>query len=275
MRDYEKVGLVTLGESTDVTDPCYNRNVWCRRTVKTVPGTYSCHVRRYDDRIAELVVVLEGEEPDHWTSIGTIGVDSGLAGFFNNKPDFTNQEWSELCRKIDASPDQNVILNAVPNSIFTEAGYGDGGYELFAVKRPDNTFSALKLLFIDVEAEEQMRQNYELERYDYLCFLFSVMLRKDREQRRIERFVYEKAGINSMLASYLSLDVYDEINADDEVPDLNGLKNCVVKYYNAVKSEKGEEYAEELLKSADLTDVTLIGLGIDLSKTNENKEEEK
>lgn len=31
------------GDEVDVTDPCYDKNVWCRTKVKIYPGTYECY----------------------------------------------------------------------------------------------------------------------------------------------------------------------------------------------------------------------------------------
>lgn len=37
------VGSMTIGDSVDITDPCYNRDVWCRlNDVSVTPGNYAC-----------------------------------------------------------------------------------------------------------------------------------------------------------------------------------------------------------------------------------------
>ena len=39
----EKIGTMDFHGSVDITDPCYNRDVWCRMTdVKIRKGVYTC-----------------------------------------------------------------------------------------------------------------------------------------------------------------------------------------------------------------------------------------
>ena len=38
-----KVGHIILGNTVDVTDPCYDKDVWCRTTLHDmIPGKYKC-----------------------------------------------------------------------------------------------------------------------------------------------------------------------------------------------------------------------------------------
>lgn len=36
-------GEMYFGKVIDVTDPCYNSDVWCRTSIDVVPGTYDCY----------------------------------------------------------------------------------------------------------------------------------------------------------------------------------------------------------------------------------------
>ena len=39
----EKIGTMDFHGSVDITDPCYDRDVWCRMTdVKIRKGVYTC-----------------------------------------------------------------------------------------------------------------------------------------------------------------------------------------------------------------------------------------
>lgn len=39
----KKIGTMDFHGSVDITDPCYNRDVWCRMTdVKIRNGVYTC-----------------------------------------------------------------------------------------------------------------------------------------------------------------------------------------------------------------------------------------
>ena len=160
----KKFGEIVLGEVTEATDPCYNKNVWCRiNDIPTVPGTYQCEVLISDEgkwgkRVAKLLVfmpdvdeaVLDDELLVQWEHIGDIGVDAGLAGFFNNKPDYSNDEWRDLCNKIDYSN-----CNIRPEGVFCSSGYGDGCYSVYGHKRiGTDSYDALQIVFIEDEENE-------------------------------------------------------------------------------------------------------------------------
>ena len=84
-------GEMYFGKVIDVTDPCYNRNVWCRTSVDVVPGTYDCYATHTENgRVAEIFIKRKDSRSVRTRMIDTIGVDAGLAGFFNNKKDYTN-----------------------------------------------------------------------------------------------------------------------------------------------------------------------------------------
>ena len=76
---------------------------------------------------------------DEMEFIGTIGVDAGLAGFFNNKQDFNDDEWSELCDRIGGGNAWNLY-----NGVFSSSGFGDGIYDVYA----NEERSAFTIVFI-------------------------------------------------------------------------------------------------------------------------------
>lgn len=107
------------------TDPCYNRDVWCRMTdVKIRNGVYTCIAWHHKNKgtfdngepycydvIGIIGIYLDGVIPcqKEMKKIGDIGVDAGLAGFFHNKPDYeqiephkkaqSNKWWKEKIRQ--------------------------------------------------------------------------------------------------------------------------------------------------------------------------------
>lgn len=143
----KKVGTITLGDTVDITDPCYDANVWCRMTTKCVPGEYTGYVRISDEgewgkRVASISIYRDDVEIEleSMDKIGSIGVDAGMAGFFNDKPDFNDDEWDKLCDKVNKG-------NAwcLYDGIFSSSGYGDGSYEVYASVDRD----AFTIVFID------------------------------------------------------------------------------------------------------------------------------
>lgn len=159
------IGTFELNDKVDVTDPGYNKDTWCRTTLECKPGIYSGYAEISDEgefgkRVARLSIYKDDvrvplKEMDFID--GNIGVDAGLCGFFNNKPDFDDfDEWMNFLQTSgcvddwDAKPMKRVY--SVDYGIFSESGYGDGCYIVYA--NADRT--AFTLVFInDCDDEEE------------------------------------------------------------------------------------------------------------------------
>lgn len=151
----EFIGTLMLGNEVDITDPCYDKNVWCRMTKKCQPGEYYGYADISDEgdwgmRVVSISIYKDDEKvsDDELYVIGNIGVDAGLAGFFNNKQDFKDDEWNEFCSKLDF--DKTNYWNMY-NGLFSESGYGDGSYNVYA----NEERTAFQIVFIDDEEEEE------------------------------------------------------------------------------------------------------------------------
>ena len=127
-------GTIELPNKIDITDPCYSKDVWCRiNNFPIVPGTYECYTVEADNeetggwgnRIARIGIRID--KATHYERKGSIGVDAGLAGFFIDKPDYTDDEWYKIC---DEMCDKKVSL--ATDHFFSSSGYGDGGYDVYA-----------------------------------------------------------------------------------------------------------------------------------------------
>ena len=73
--------------------------------------------------------------------IGSIGVDAGLAGFFMNKPDYTDEQWTEFCESIR---DGDAWIK--DEGFFSSSGNGDGCYGVYAYKQ-NGEITALEIRF--------------------------------------------------------------------------------------------------------------------------------
>lgn len=152
----KKIGAKYFGGTVDITDPCYNKDVWCRMTAEVKAGEYACYVwrntekgvydgREYKDvRVGVIGIYLDGIIPPAkaMEDIGSIGVDAGLAGFFMNKPDYNDNEWDRICNLIDKG-DAWII----DEGFFSESGYGDGCYGVYANK-VNGEITALEIRFM-------------------------------------------------------------------------------------------------------------------------------
>lgn len=66
----KKIGTMDFHGSVDITDPCYNRNVWCRMTdVKIRKGVYTCIAWHHKDK-----GTFDSGEPYCYDVIGIIGI---------------------------------------------------------------------------------------------------------------------------------------------------------------------------------------------------------
>lgn len=160
MLTMHNVGYRDFKGRVDITDPCYNRDVWCRmNSVEIAKGRYLCAVWKNDKptdsfdrgRIFTIGIYLDGKVPEHETmeKIGQIGVDAGLAGFFYDKPDFTDKEWGDFCDRIGCG---HVFIET--DSFFSSSGYGDGMYPVYAAKNEAGEIVSLEIRFIDEDDEE-------------------------------------------------------------------------------------------------------------------------
>ena len=153
----KKIGIKNFQGSVDITDPCYSRNVWCRMNdVKIKEGDYTCMVWYHTDKgeldgkpysykmVGIIGIYLDGIIPPQkgMKGIGSIGVDAGLAGFFHNKPDYSDEAWSKFCDRISHG---DAWL--IEDGFYSSSGYGDGCYGVYAQKT-DGEITALEIRFL-------------------------------------------------------------------------------------------------------------------------------
>jgi hypothetical protein len=171
MKTVKELGWVDLSEKVVVSDPCYDRDVWCMQTgVPVKPGRYKVFIllsneKDWGVRVANLVLVHEdhqGSPQKDWESVGScIGVDSGQCGVFDDavypqSKDHPNFEpFYEECCNLTLSKDMAGIL-ANGKGVVTSSGFGDGSYELLAKKDGDRCV-ALMLDYDLVEMRTVMR----------------------------------------------------------------------------------------------------------------------
>lgn len=154
---YQKIGTKrfgTVGLVVDITDPCYDKDICCRMKASVVEGEYECSILIADEgvygkHVKTISIQLIGNN-DKTTEeeIGTIGVDSGLAGFFTDKPDYDDDAWSKFCAALnDDGKSHDAPAWIIPEGFFSESGYGDGCYSVYAYKRANNDIIGLEIRF--------------------------------------------------------------------------------------------------------------------------------
>lgn len=151
--NFTLVGTIDIADDKiDITDPCYDKSVWCRTQKPIVPGEYNCYAgvgsnKTWGKRVYSLIILAKGLDLGgkyDVQSVGTIGVDAGMAGFFVNKPDYSDDDWNQICDYVFKSDesgqpkkfwivDENSPLRC--KGFFSESGIGDGEYVLYEAKQ--------------------------------------------------------------------------------------------------------------------------------------------
>ena len=145
-----------------VSDPCYEPDIWCAKTVKDMlAGKFNCKARVKDcgdwgKRIATLTIRHEDYPKGGFDEyLGSVGVDSGQCGFFDpeyyekNQPDddFNNKEswYRRVCELTLNEPDWGTIDG---KGVVASSGYGDGYYSVYACRNSSGFIVGLRLKFI-------------------------------------------------------------------------------------------------------------------------------
>lgn len=179
------IGRVSFPDGlVDVTDPCYSRDTWCALyDVKVLPGNYTALIDEvdfqsvwhydeddvrygyaekvgkgtmHDPRIVTLTIVHEDYLTNYLqrdyherTLAKNIGVDAGLCGFYNHKPDFKEDDAWEFFWKSLKCLDGRRYYTADCRDIgvTVSSGFGDGCYICKKFTKDRKTIG-LQLLFV-------------------------------------------------------------------------------------------------------------------------------
>jgi len=149
------------------TDPCYNNDVWCKKELTSVkPGEWEVAVEILDEgewgkRISKLSIKHINSTVD-FNKIednGSIGVDAGLAGFFENKPNYDDNAWSDICDYLFKLGSRTMLITTPDspfkcNGVCVSSGYGDGDYALNIIKDSESKIVYAEIIFIDPDKED-------------------------------------------------------------------------------------------------------------------------
>lgn len=153
----KKIGVKDFHGSVDITDPCYDDDVWCRmNNVQIKDGEYTCLVWYHTDKgeyngkpysykvVGIIGIYLDGIVPYQkaMEEIGSIGVDAGLAGFFHQKPNYDDKAWDKFCDSI-----RNGDAWITEDGFCSTTAYGDGEYPVYAFKQ-SGKIVALEIRFV-------------------------------------------------------------------------------------------------------------------------------
>ncbi len=185
----DKNGTIRLQKEIIITDPCYEPENWCNVIKRNVqPGIYNIFTRHVSNRdkyingISRVMLIHENYmeyfvnpnmdliKDDDPSAIkyseltfkkadNPIGIDSGLAGFFNleyfenikNKSTEEKDKWWDRICEIAGKDTMSID----DNGFFTTNWFGDGGYTLYLFTDSNDTEDETVVGFV---------LNYELEK---------------------------------------------------------------------------------------------------------------
>lgn len=171
-RTYD-VGQFTIqcGE-IHVTDPCYEKDIWCAFSTSAANGTWKaqCTIGPTDwnTRVKTLQAFHESVDPavfdnlESFVELGNACVDSGQLGFFDkglfpaSKEDTRFEPFYDEC--CDITCGEHGFKAGIPEGfefgVVSITGFGDGGYNVYALKNEQGQAIALKAIFIGEENSE-------------------------------------------------------------------------------------------------------------------------
>lgn len=159
----EYIGTITITNGViDATDPRSNNlNTGRVNDIKICNGDYECyavyetgelnHVARCRLVLDDKKTMKKVQKDMFWREYSpNVGVDSGIAGFFVNKPDFDDEEWNKFCDDFDDNSHKFIYENSKGDSFgfCTESGYGNGIYSVGAIRNDEGEITALEIRFL-------------------------------------------------------------------------------------------------------------------------------
>lgn len=160
----KKIGTISLGEETILSDPGYEIVVSPLSIISTIPGEYNVYITRsksksdfFKDRISNIIAihkdyvkVMKGTLPKDSHEDLNCGVDSGTCGIF----DAGYYEDYHYEGGIDDDWFERMVIQGLPEfritdgmGAFSSSGVGDGWYPVFAEYKGSRAY-AIRIKFL-------------------------------------------------------------------------------------------------------------------------------
>ena len=153
-------GFEMTSQTMRVSDPCYDRDVWCCGTFgKCKTGTWEAGVLKTDMGVIRQRKVYQMK--DGWLEQPIdVGVDSGQAGFYDEafyqdnsifkgmpepEHDYGDLWYNHAC-DITLS---EMSAGVMPYGVVSSSGFGDGSYVCYTHKGSDGEIDFAFVIFID------------------------------------------------------------------------------------------------------------------------------
>ena len=147
-------GFEMTSQTMRVSDPCYDRDVWCCGTFgKCKTGTWEAGVLKTERKVYQM--------KDGWLEQPIdVGVDSGQAGFYDEafyqdnsifkgmpepEHDYGDLWYNHACDITLSERSAGVM----PYGVVSSSGFGDGSYVCYTHKGSDGEIDFAFVIFID------------------------------------------------------------------------------------------------------------------------------
>ena len=176
MDQYERKEIgtfVNISGQMTVSDPSYDKGIWCAETLNNVmTGLWSAHILISDEgewgkRVAAIEARSERYDGEYFSYIGDIGVDSGQAGIYDTEH-YQDQTiihgYSDFAKRHDSDQwyghNCDVTLSdkragVIPFGCVSRSGFGDGSYGLYAAYDRCEQIVAIQIVFIDESDDKE------------------------------------------------------------------------------------------------------------------------
>jgi hypothetical protein len=156
----KKIGTITLGEKTMLSDPCYGvEDTFCNVIIDTIAGEYNVYVTyttsKWDDKCITSIIAIHKDyikkyrTPNNEENL-SCAVDSGTCGIFNavyyddyHYDDGIDDDWYDemVCQDC---PEFRITDEY---GAFSSSGLGDGWYPVYA-EYENNKAYAVRIKFL-------------------------------------------------------------------------------------------------------------------------------
>lgn len=168
----KRIGTIKLDKDVCVTDPCYNRDVWCMTQLNNVkPGLWAVYAsidkidtwgkRTYILELSHCDFVNKEIEELNWTECAVLGVDSGQMSVFDDayyrrkngsEADFEadkscEEKFYDTCCNLSQDYVGIYSVDDIAVGVVCSSGCGDGSYPL-EVKEIGSEIIAMRINFM-------------------------------------------------------------------------------------------------------------------------------
>lgn len=143
------IGATTFGPSITITDPLYEKICPYQKHFDIEPGEYICGMLCSEDDSDFIYIRKKDASLDRMILTDHAEITSGLIGFFENKPDYKQEEWNDLAYIVECDDNRVWLLEGDYTGFFalsfSLSEYDHGRSPIFMNLNNKGEINALKI----------------------------------------------------------------------------------------------------------------------------------